>query len=60
MKITIRVNGTIVKLDKDQSKVLMDALYQFSTEHWNDNCTNNNELNTKLGLIQWIGNIFQD
>ena len=60
MKITISESGKRIKLDKVQSEVLMNALYQFTQEHWNDNFIDKNELNTKLGLIQWLGDIFRE
>lgn len=60
MKITISESGKRIKLDKVQSEVLMNALYKFTQEHWNDNFIDKNELNTNLGLIQWLSDIFQE
>lgn len=61
MNVTIKGSGRKVKLDEEESEILMSALYQFMSEHWNDNFVNNEDevLSKKLGLIQWIGNVFE-
>jgi len=60
MKITIKDKGYKVKLDEDASKMLMDAIFQFASEKWNLNSNENDELRRQVGLIQWIGNVFED
>lgn len=60
MKITIKGNGCKVKLDEKSSKMLMDAIFQFASEKWNINSNENDELIMQVGLIQWLGNVFED
>ena len=60
MKITIKGNGCKVKLGKDESKILLDALYKFAAEKWNINANDDDEISKQLGLIQWIDNVFED
>ena len=59
MNITIKGNGCKVKLDKEASTLLIDALYQYQKDRLDTNA-DDNEISRQLGLIQWIGTIFND
>lgn len=59
MNITIKGNGIKVRLGEDDSLLLMSALYLFMQEHWSENANDDKERSKQMGLIQWIGNVFE-